>query len=75
MRLINGWMMLSVNCGDQSGERGTDDHRDGQVDDVAACEKLLEALQHALESLLRFVCWLINVDVSRVEQAAGAVRC
>ena len=45
---------------DQSRERGTDDHRDGQVDDVAPGQKLLEALQHALESLLHFVCYLTN---------------
>src|ERR1700737_873375 len=37
---------------DQGRERGTDDHRDGKVDDVAPGQELLEALQHALESLL-----------------------
>src|ERR1700691_309598 len=30
--------------GDQTGKRSTDDHRYRQIDDVAACEKLLEAL-------------------------------
>ena len=39
--------------GDQSRERGADDHRDRQVDDIAPGEKLLEALQHARESFLK----------------------
>ena len=33
--------------GDQRGERGTDDHRGSQVDDVAPREKLLEPFEHA----------------------------
>src|SRR6202044_1139775 len=32
--------------GDQTGERGTDADRYRKVDDVAACEKCIETLQH-----------------------------
>jgi hypothetical protein len=52
MRLINGVIDAVSELRDQGRERGTDDHRDGQVDDVASGQKFLEALQHALESLL-----------------------
>ena len=71
MRLISGWMMLSVNFVTKRGERGADDHRDGQVDDVAAGEKLLEALQHACKSFLQSSCYLTySIDVSRAEPAS-----
>ena len=43
---MSGWMTLSVNVVTSAGERGADDHRDRQVDDVASGEELLEALQH-----------------------------
>ena len=37
-------MMAVGELGDQTGEGGTDDHRDRQVDDVASGEELLESL-------------------------------
>ena len=41
-----GWIRLSAMRGHDGGERGTDDHRDRQVDDVPAHQEVLEPLQH-----------------------------
>jgi hypothetical protein len=34
---------------DDRAERGADDHRDGEVDDVAAQDEVAELLEHARE--------------------------
>ena len=39
-------MMFVGERADQRDERGADDHRDRQLDDVAAQDEVLEALDH-----------------------------
>ena len=43
---ISGVTKSATNAVDDRSERGADDHRDGEVDDVAAQDELAELLQH-----------------------------